>query len=705
MAISGINFLTRPLRYSNGGDVFTPNVATEDLGILENDPVMLDQAIKEFDPVKYLQNLTKDADPKKASDMITDRAVSEVSNAVSDYLKKKGYKITFDAKGFANWVMGKNPDGSAKTSQQILNPKENRKQLGKILSYTPPGFVKKYLTRQLLGITREVAPNLVKSITDYFTEDTGPKDKDFSAVGIKGLPLITGQEYYDDLGGDDDVVQRNVLINKDRRYIDIFTGKTKEDRLDRLAIRYQVTQNEDVKNLVNLMKNKEGRNYDERVLPLFIKLYKEKNPATLEYLRSIFGKGVINSIRGRGQRLPAEEGGITEEDVKFYTDYKNETSPQMKDRDVILKRAEDVLRNYKASNPKATGVELKVNKLGDTNITNLLMTDEKLKGVLADAKSDMPLSLIVNTLKNDGLFSELGFDNYFLAGQIKDINSPVIDKFLSENQLNSLPRDFDYGSLLSPDQKVLVTQVNNQVTELMDKMNIPAIPKTDRGKGFPNVRKQVQDKLRSNLNRMILYQLREGKDYPEIMQSYKEQTDDPEFIREVAPLIIESVQARNYINGLNEDLGLKELGLSIDNVVLGHTQGVAKDVSLTFKINNLYIGSEKLNQEESTIQRGITRVEEKLAKYEGRDDASLSDKEKKEIVKINEELTKYKTQLESKGYYDSVESPSPASVSAEQEQQIKRAISEAMFNEPTYFKKDGGIISIFDMIKPVNAQR
>ena len=549
-------------------------------------------------------------------------------------------------------------------------------------------------------------PKIDTSNVTPFPEQRGIEDFIMTMAKSKSKPEIkTGQEYYDDLGGDDDVVQRNVLINKDRRYIDIFTGKTKEDRLDRLAIRYQVTQNEDVKNLVNLMKNKEGYFYDKSVLPLFIKLYKEKNPATLEYLRSIFGKGVINSIRGRGQRLPAEEGGITEEDVKFYTDYKNETSPQMKDRDIILKRAEDVLRNYKASNPEATGVELKVNKLGDTNITNLLMTDEKLKGVLADAKSDMPLSLIVNTLKNDGLFSELGFDNYFLAGQIKDINSPVIDKFLSENQLNSLPRDFDYGSLLSPDQKVLVTQVNNQVTELMDKMNIPAIPKTDRGKGFPNVRKQVQDKLRSNLNRMILYQLREGKDYPEIMQSYKEQTDDPEFIREVAPLIIESVQARNYINGLNEDLGLKELGLSIDNVVLGHTQGVAKDVSLTFKINNLYIGSEKLNQEESTIQRGITRVEEKLAKYEGRDDASLSDKEKKEIVKINEELTKYKTQLEIKGYYDSVESPSPASVSAEQEQQIKRAISEAMFNEPTYFKKDGGIISIFDMIKPVNAQR
>ena len=695
MAISGINFLTRPLRYSNGGDVFTPNVATEDLGILENDPVMLDQAIKEFDPVKYLQNLTKDADPKKASDMITDRAVSEVSNAVSDYLKKKGYKITFDAKGFANWVMGKNPDGSAKTSQQILNPKENRKQLGKILSYTPPGFVKKYLTRQLLGITREVAPNLVKSITDYFTEDTGPKDKDFSAVGIKGLPLITGQEYYDDLGGDDDVVQRNVLINKDRRYIDIFTGKTKEDRLDRLAIRYQVTQNEDVKNLVNLMKNKEGRNYDERVLPLFIKLYKEKNPATLEYLRSIFGKGVINSIRGRGQRLPAEEGGITEEDVKFYTDYKNQTSPQMKDRDVVLKKAEDVLRNYKASNPKATGVELKVNQVGDTNITDLLTTDEKLKSVLADAKSDMPLSLIVNTLKDDGLFKELGFDNYFLASQIKKINSPVIDKYLKENNLESLPKDFDYSSLLNENQKIIVKKVNDRITEIFNEMEIPIIPKSQRGQGFPDVRKQVKDRLRQNLNRMILYQLREGKNYEDTIKTFKEQTDNPEFYEEVVPLIIKSAQQRNYINGLNKDLGLTELGLDVDNVVLAHSVGVLEDVDLTFRINNMYIGSEKLNQEESTIQRAIQKNKKILNKKNVTNE---------EIVQANEEINGLKAQLESKGYYESVESPSPASVSAEQQQQIKRAISEAMFDDPEYYKK-GGIVDIFKLTRPINAQR
>ena len=529
-----------------------------------------------------------------------------------------------------------------------------------------------------------------------FTPTDMPDMSIMTMAKPKSKPEIkTGQEYYDDLGGDDDIVQRNVLINKDRRYIDIFTGKTKEDRLDRLAIRYQVTQNEDVKKLVNLMENKEGRNYDERVLPLFIKLYKEKNPATLEYLRSIFGKNVINSIRGRGQRLPAEEGGITEEDVKFYTDYKNQTSPQMKDRDVVLKKAEDVLRNYKASNPKATGVELKVNQVGDTNITDLLTTDEKLKSVLADAKSDMPLSLIVNTLKDDGLFKELGFDNYFLASQIKKINSPVIDKYLKENNLESLPTDFDYSSLLNADQKIIVKKVNDRITEIFNEMEIPIIPKSQRGQGFPDVRKQVKDRLRQNLNRMILYQLREGKNYEDTIKTFKEQTDNPEFYEEVVPLIIKSAQQRNYINGLNKDLGLTELGLDVDNVVLAHSVGVLEAVDLSFRINNMYIGSEKLNQEESTIQRAIQKNKKILNKKNVTNE---------EIVQANEEINGLKAQLESKGYYESVESPSPASVSAEQQQQIKRAISEAMFDDPEYYKK-GGIVDIFKLTRPINAQR
>ena len=226
-------------------------------------------------------------------------------------------------------------------------------------------------------------------------------------------------------------------------------------------------------------------------------------------------------------------------------------------------------------------------------------------------------------------------------------------------------------------------------------MEIPIIPKSQRGQGFPDVRKQVKDRLRQNLNRMILYQLREGKNYEDTIKTFKEQTDNPEFYEEVVPLIIKSAQQRNYINGLNKDLGLTELGLDVDNVVLAHSVGVLEDVDLTFRINNMYIGSEKLNQEESTIQRAIQKNKKILNKKNVTNE---------EIVQANEEINNLKAQLESKGYYDSVESPSPASVSAEQQQQIKRAISEAMFGDPEYYKK-GGIVDIFKLTRPINAQR
>ena len=529
-----------------------------------------------------------------------------------------------------------------------------------------------------------------------FTPTDMPDMSIMTMAKPKSKPEIkTGQEYYDDLGGDDDVVQRNVLINKDRRYIDIYTGKTKEDRLDRLAIRYQVSQNKDVKDFINLVKNKETRNYDEKVFSKFADLYKQRNPMLVEFLRTAIPKGRFNNIRKGSMKIPIEEGGVTQEDIDFYTQANKDTSPQMKDMDVVYKKSENVLRNYKAGNPEATGVELKVNKLGDTNITDLLMTDPKLKEHLAGAESNMPLTKIVNTLKKDGLFEELGFDNYFLAGQIKKVNSPVIDKYLKENNLESLPKDFDYSSLLNENQKIIVKKVNDRITEIFNEMEIPIIPKSQRGQGFPDVRKQVKDRLRQNLNRMILYQLREGKNYEDTIKTFKEQTDNPEFYEEVVPLIIKSAQQRNYINGLNKDLGLTELGLDVDNVVLAHSVGVLEDVDLTFRINNMYIGSEKLNQEESTIQRAIQKNKKILNKKNVTNE---------EIVQANEEINGLKAQLESKGYYESVESPSPASVSAEQQQQIKRAISEAMFDDPEYYKK-GGIVDIFKLTRPINAQR
>ena len=540
-------------------------------------------------------------------------------------------------------------------------------------------------------------PKMDTSNVTPFPEQRGIEDFIMTMAKPKSKPEIkTGQEYYDDLGGFDDIVTRNVLINKNRRLYDIAVGNKEADRKDRISIRYQVSQNEDVKDFINLVQNKEGRFYDEKVFSRFSDLYKQRNPMLVEYLRSVLGASVFNSIRQQSEKIPMEEGGITQEDKDFYALVRNQTAPQQKNMDVIFQRAEKVLRDYKANNPTATGYEIKGNKVGDINIEDILFEDPKLKEYLTEAQPSLFKSktqkdrsvtergsrtskkaLIINTLREDGLFEELGLDKFFIMGaKIKPINDPRIDKYLADNNIDKLPKDFDYSSLLDQNEKLLLTEVQSQVGQLTS------------GTG---VNKQVADMVRSNVNRMLLYGLRDGKTMAEVMESFKKQTADDSFLREVVPLMIETVKTKNYITGLNKDLGL-----DLDNVVLSHSQGVIKDIDLTFKINNLFTGSEKLNQEESTIQRAIQKQKDILNKK------NVSDKE---ILEANKEIKNLEASLESKGYYDSVESPSPASVSAEQEKQIKRAISEAMFNEPTYFKKDGGIININKMIRPINAQR
>jgi len=540
-------------------------------------------------------------------------------------------------------------------------------------------------------------PKMDTSNVTPFPEQRGIEDFIMTMAKPKSKPEIkTGQEYYDDLGGFDDIVTRNVLINKDRRLYDIAVGNKEADRKDRISIRYQVSQNEDVKDFINLVQNKEGRFYDEKVFSRFSDLYKQRNPMLVEYLRSVLGASVFNNIRQQSEKIPMEEGGITQEDKDFYALVRNQTAPQQKNMDVIFQRAEKILRDYKANNPTATGYEIKGNKVGDINIEDILFEDPKLKEYLTEAQPSLFKSktqkdrsvtergsrtskktLIINTLREDGLFEELGLDKFFIMGaKIKPINDPRIDKYLADNNIDKLPKDFDYSSLLDQNEKLLLTEVQGQVGQLTS------------GTG---VNKQVSDMVRNNVNRMLLYGLRDGKTMAEVMESFKKQTADDSFLREVVPLMIETVKTKNYITGLNKDLGL-----DLDNVVLSHSQGVIKDIDLTFKINNLFTGSEKLNQEESTIQRAIQKQKDILNKK------NVSDEE---ILEANKEIKNLEASLESKGYYDSVESPSPASVSAEQEKQIKRAISEAMFNEPTYFKKDGGIISINKMIRPLNAQR
>ena len=353
--------------------------------------------------------------------------------------------------------------------------------------------------------------------------------------------LKTGKEYYDDLGGFDDVV------NKNRRYIDIFTGKTNQDRKDRNTIRYNVSQNEDVNKFVENIKSLPKQSgfgdadaqtkYTQELVEQFSDLYNQKNPMLNEYLSLELGRNTFSVLRKNASLIPAEEGGITQETINEMGSLP--VSSSMKNMDLIVQRAETSLRNYKTDNPKATGYELKGNKIGDINIEDIFFKDEKLKNYLTTTKGDPNLErgitdrgvsegkkyALIKKLKEAGLFEELGLENFsFFGAKVKPINDPKIDKYLLDNNIDKLPKDFKFTEIMNDDQRLIISQVQNQVGKLT------------AGQG--NVNKKVAGLISENVNRMVKYGLRDqGKTIDEVMESFKKQTNDADFLEKVVPLI------------------------------------------------------------------------------------------------------------------------------------------------------------------------
>ena len=678
MAITDIGFLTRPVGYSNGGDVFTPNMATEDLGILENDPVMLDQAIKEFDAGQYIKNITKDADFKQLSDDVTDRAVSEVSNAVSDYLKKKGYKITFDVKGFTNWVMGKNPDGSSKFTKtkdgNFQLPKDyakkNREQLSAIFGKTPAGFVKKYITRQLLGITREVAPNLVESISNYFQDDP---ETQLEKSKID-------ENYFANLAGSDG------------------------DRKERMAYRETVKTEEDViKFLENYkafddLKKEKGTNIriDINAPGLtdeFSNIYNQQNIFKNEYIKSIIGENKFKAI--------LKQSNVSPETKKYMqTLGKSKVNPML---DNYVNRAEIVLRNYKETNPEATGYELKISNLGDLDIDDLLLSDPELAKYLtgeADVKIsgvDAPKGIvasrnvrldtnrkneIIARLKKEGVLKELELDQYSIHGTAsKKTTDQQVLQYLEDNPdvLSINNRTNLIKDILTPGQRKPIMDVLNQVKEQTKDLGLDYTGKTELNNRIPT-------NLVQHMNRMLRVGLKRGLTIQEVVDKINTQINDPDFLDKFVPIMKEKVRLRDKIQFY------KSKGVELDDVVLAHMKAIAEDLDLSLKFDNVFIGNAKPNSKEGNLISRASQIKKQLQQKNISEEKIIQLKEELEDVQFRAVEMQKHIRIDDLSQFEK-----DVDEKFKETMKINQMISTQM--------RDGGIVSINKMIEPLRAER
>jgi len=454
---------------------------------------------------------------------------------------------------------------------------------------------------------------------------------------------------------------------------DIYTNPIK--RKDRMLIRSQMADDQNLNNIVNLAEASMGKSgraggFDQKLLSDFADVYNSKDLFKIEYLRNNMKnfKSIFNS---------AKEKKLIDMDAVNSIKNINKATNSV-ERDLQLDALEKLLRQFKKDNPTATGLDLKKNVFGDFDIEDIFAMDDSLKDIIG---SKAKRQTILNKLKEEGILDELGLLDIFKTGEkAKTISDPQILAYLKEIKKDSLPKNFDFTSkILNKNQKQIFSNLTEQITK-----NLPEqLPGT--------LRKNLKDIIRNNVNRSIKYGVRDqGKSIDEIMTSIKKQTDDPSFIKEVLPLIIRKVELSDYLKRLELDLGV-----TLDNVDLSHMKAVVEDIDQTFKINNLFIGLSKKNAAESKIAQNIRDFNVKLNKK------NISKDEK---IQLAEKIKSLKNELKTGDYYDpvSINYPSPDDVGSDVSQQIKEKISETMMGDPTYFKKDGGIISMKEMIQPIS---
>ena len=471
--------------------------------------------------------------------------------------------------------------------------------------------------------------------------------------------VTTGIKPVDDIINQKIVPKKNTEINLN----DVYTNPLK--RKDRVKLRNETANNKDLNNLANQI-NKEKR-YSEDTISKFIEIYNSGNPFKIEQLRSMTGnqfKAILRKVGPNGTKK------INQETIDSNLNLLNSKIESI--TDVRLGKLEEQLKKYKGSNPKETGMNLKVNKFGEFDINDIFKLDDDLK-VLINNKAAK--QRILKRLEEEGILDELGLQDINIKGGVtKKISDPQIDQYLKDLNLNYLPKKFDFSSkILNESQKRIYNNLQTKVTKSMGGSD-----------------KAVYDIIRDNVNRMIKYGVRDkGKTIDEVIASLQKQTDDPEFLAEVVPLIQKKVKTQNYIKGIKKDLGV-----DLDSVNLSHMKAVVEDIDQTFKLNNLFIGLSKKNTAESIIQKDIRRLTNQLDEKGG----SVANKNK---IKADIEDLQYK--LKTGDYYDAVSEnyPSTSDVGVNVQKQIKEKISEAMMGEPTYFKKDGGMVGISHLIRPL----
>jgi hypothetical protein len=449
-----------------------------------------------------------------------------------------------------------------------------------------------------------------------------------------------------------------------------------------------------INNLVMSGTGKGGtKKYSNEVIKKFADIYNYENPFELNTFKKIMGRDNFRTFMKAIRKSKLVEPEVFRRNKTL--EYKGPTI----ENDLIASRTYEILKKYKDMVPKATGQELKggPTSLGEFNIDKLLAQDKVLNdyftsanwhGNLSDTTNQRKTYAILTRLNQEGLIKELGLDKYFIRGanpKVQASSDPKTKAFLDmiDKNKNFTLKTIKTSTILNAlndTQRNFFNNVrSNIVADVVGEQPAPLLRKYQKAR--KNILGQVIQVVEANFGRMMKYGIREGKSMDEVFESFKEQVSDPDFAEKVVPLMLKTVKVRDKIRYNNI-----RFGLDIDDVNLSHKKAVIEDIDNTFKIQNLFMGKQKLNADENYIKKKIFSLKNKINQKGGRF-LNLSETEEKAIER---EIRDLQFELDNGGYYDAVS-----------EEAIDDLVSDVMEKnyEISQQMQDGGLVSFEEVLE------
>ena len=559
-----------------------------------------------------------------------------------------------------------------------------------------------------LNVGQKVAPELTAHVQKFFDKQ-----------------LQTGLDLYKNMGGDDDTVTLNALTNKSNQLAErTSTGElTSAEKNRRIASNFSKTnvenristfknfsENEEITNFLNSSKTfydlpQTGSVSKYGLYPNYLRQVSKIFNNANEYERLLLNDSFNKIANGKGRRFittlndSLKKAELPEIPLSQAGTGASALNP-LKDEALIV--GVNNLKNYAEAN---INIDPTGSQLNQKELKRIMFPNEEDQKYLQALGGDSTAfnRIVANVIKNKETgfgnefpekFNEFG-GNFSITRTREEFQKALQNKNFADIVGNT-GLNFNDAMKAIEGKNYKLTNVNVVGSE--NKKIIDSVVKNTQLalKDIDNVSETTRDKINNQVNMMIHRTFFEGfkqnnKTTINEMMEYVKNVDTKRLAEIINDREVYSDMLNTYkkleIDGF-DPLNLDQFS---DEIQIGHLKALMDNYRLGLEADNLFLQDPTQNIKSGNWTKTALEL--------------IDDVEANPSTKAQTKLDKHLEMGEKEGYVAEVRQYSIGDPSVtpftKLESTMKERISDVMMGEPTYFKKDGGMVGISHLIRPL----